>query len=174
LAAGLVLLLISLQGTARAEIGAIPTGSFSVEHVLVLPGTPDAIYDAATGDIAGWWDHSFSDAPLRLYIEPKPGGGFWEIFDEAGDGARHAVVLAAERPKMLRFEGPLGLSGAAIQMVTTYTLDPVGADSTRFTVSVRASGEVREGWADAVDRTWAHFLFDRFRPYVEGGMRPLR
>ena len=59
-----------------------PCGVFSFSHELVLPGTPEVIYDAATGDISGWWDHSFSGNPHKLYIKAKPGGGFYEIFDE--------------------------------------------------------------------------------------------
>ncbi len=64
---------------------------FSFEKEIVLPGTPESVYDAITGDISGWWDHSFSDKPYKLYIEAKPGGGFYEIFNEKGDGVKHAT-----------------------------------------------------------------------------------
>ena len=53
---------------------------FSFEKEVILPGDPEIIFDAVTGDISLWWDHSFSDNPKKLYLEPKPGGGFWEIF----------------------------------------------------------------------------------------------
>ncbi|MCW8804045.1 MAG: hypothetical protein OQK57_06570, partial [Ignavibacteriaceae bacterium] len=59
---------------------------FSFEKEVTLPGTPEIIFDAVTGDISGWWDHSFSENPKKFYIEPKPGGGFWEIFDDEGNG----------------------------------------------------------------------------------------
>ena len=72
-------------------------GVFSFEQQLTLPGTPNEIYDAITGDISGWWDHSFSEKPYKLYIEPKPGGGFYEIFNESGDGVKHATVTVADR-----------------------------------------------------------------------------
>ncbi len=49
---------------------------FSFEKEVTLPGTPEIIFDAVTGDISGWWDHSFSENPKKFYIEPKPGGGF--------------------------------------------------------------------------------------------------
>ena len=55
---------------------------FSFDKKVILPGTPETIFDAVTGDISGWWDHSFSDNPKEFFIEPVPGGGFWEIFDE--------------------------------------------------------------------------------------------
>ncbi len=154
---------------AAAEHREVPTGAFVVEHELELPGTPESIYDAITGDISGWWDHSFSEKPARFYIEAKPGGGFYEIFDESGDGVRHAEVIFAQRGKLLRFEGPLGLTGNAIHMVMTYTFEPVGEDSTRLKLSTHAAGEMQEGWAAAVDRAWRHFLFERFKPYVESG-----
>lgn len=147
----------------------LKTGAFVVEHELVLPGAPETIYDAITGDISGWWDHSFSRSPAEFYIEAKPGGGFWEIFDESGDGVKHATVIFAQRGKVLRFDGPLGLSGRAIHMVHTYEFSHVGADSTRLKVSVHACGEIEEGLADTVDQVWWHFLVEQFKPYVEAG-----
>ena len=168
----LVLALLLAAG-AGAEIGTLETGGFTLDHEVVLPGTPDAIYDALTGDISGWWDHSFSEHPLRFYIDPKPGGGFYEIFDESGDGVLHATVTFAKRGEWLRFHGPLGLSGYAVDMYHSYRLEPVGEDSTKFHLSVRAVGEENEKWASVVDQVWRHFLFERFVPYVEGGFKPL-
>ena len=63
----------------RAANRELRVGSFAIEHTLVLPGTPETLYDALTGDISGWWDHTFSERPAKFYIEAKPGGGFWEI-----------------------------------------------------------------------------------------------
>lgn len=172
LTVGIATLLVFISGPAVfAGVGVLETGGFSVEHELILPGGPMEIYDAVTGDIGGWWDHSLSENPLRLYIEPKPGGGFYEIFDESGDGARHAVVTVAERGKMLRFEGPLGLTGNAIELVCTYRFEQAGADSTLLKLTVHGAGELREGWAEAVDGVWRHFLFERLLPYVSSGGR---
>ncbi len=53
-------------------------------------------------DTNDWWDHSFAENPEKLFIEARPGGGFYEIFDTQGNGARHATVIYAERGKMLR------------------------------------------------------------------------
>lgn len=147
----------------------LSTGAFAVQHQLTLPGTPVEIYDAVTGDVSGWWDHTFSESPAQLFIQARPGGGFLEIFDDSGDGVRHATVIAARRGEFLRFEGPLGFSGKAMHMVHTYELAPVGADSTRLVLTVRAAGEMEAGWATAVDGVWRHFLFERLLPYVESG-----
>jgi uncharacterized protein YndB with AHSA1/START domain len=142
---------------------------FSFNKEVTLPRTPEIIFDAITGDISGWWDHSFSDNPKKFFIEPKPGGGFWEIFDDEGNGVLHATVIYADRGKVLRFDGPLGLSGKAIQIVTTYEFEPVKTDSTLLKVSIHASGEVDEGVPALVESVWEHFIFEQFKPYIEAG-----
>lgn len=142
---------------------------FSFNKEVILPGTPVQIFDAATGDISGWWDHSFSDNPKKFFIEAKPGGGFWEIFDDEGNGVLHATVIYSKRPEMIRFDGPLGLSGRAVQIVTTYEFSEVDQDSTLMKVSVHGSGEMEEGMSAIVENVWEHFIFERFKPYIESG-----
>ncbi len=152
---------------------AIETGGFTFTFERTVPGTPRVTFDALTGDISGWWDHTFSGNPYRLYIEPRPGGGFYELFNESGDGVRHAVVTAAERGALLRFEGPLGLAGHALHMVATYELAEVGLEgtSTNLKVTVHAAGEMQDGWAKTVEDVWHHFIDERFVPYMEAGGR---
>lgn len=146
-------------------------GAFAFRHVLALPGTPEEIYDVVTGDISGWWDHSFSGDPARFVIEPWPGGRFLEVFEEGSDdGVLHATVTFAKRGELLRFEGPLGLTGNAVHGVYTYTFEPVDG-STRLTVDVHMAGEMRDGWPELVESVWRHFLFERLKPYVEGMAR---
>jgi len=152
---------------------AIETGGFAFTFERTVPGSPRVTYDALTGDISGWWDHTVSGNPDRLYIEPRPGGGFYEVFNESGDGVRHAVVTAAERGVLLRFEGPLGLAGHALHMVATYELAEVGLEgtSTNLKVTVHAAGELQDGWAETVEGVWHHFIDERFVPYMEAGGR---
>lgn len=142
---------------------------FSFDKEVTFPGTPEEIFDAVTGDISGWWDHSFSENPKKFFIEPKPGGGFWEIFDDEGNGVKHATVIASDRGKLLRFDGALGLAGTAIHMVHTYTFTKVGEDSTNLKVSVHAAGEVDEGIPQIVESVWEHFIFEQLKPYIEAG-----
>ncbi|HXX43398.1 MAG TPA: SRPBCC domain-containing protein [Candidatus Acidoferrales bacterium] len=153
---------------ARSETKELKTGAFQIVQEVVLPASPEAVYDAATGDISGWWDHHVSDHPKKLYIEAKPGGGFWEIFDDSGDGVLHATVIYAERGKRLRFTGPLGLSGQAVDMVTTYDFlpDPAG---TKLRVTCNVSGQIDEGLDKILDSVWHHFIVERLKPYIESG-----
>jgi hypothetical protein len=145
--------------------------NFSFVMNFSYPGDPVFVYDHLTGDISSWWDHSFSPEPYKLYIEARPGGGFYEIFDESGNGALHATVIYAERGKMLRMEGPLGLSGQAITLVCTYSLQASDDNSTLLTLSVNGSGEFTEETPDIVKEVWEHFLWEQFQPYIEEHFR---
>jgi len=141
--------------------------NFEFEMNFNFPGDPDFVYDHLTGDISEWWDHSFSQDPYKLYIEPFPGGGFYEIFDESGDGAKHATVIFAKRGEMLRMEGPLGLSGMALTMVCTYTLKASGEDGTLLTLNVNGSGDFSGETPSLVKQVWEHFLWEQFNPYIQ-------
>lgn len=164
---GIVLwmLLGVMPAVAQQATPEVSYGTFAFADTLRLAGTPREVYDGITGDVTGWWDHSFSQKPHRMYIEAKPGGGFYEIFSADGDGVLHATVTAAQRGVMLRFVGPLGLAGRAIDMVTTWTFAPAGEDSTDLMIAVHAAGEVRNELGATVRRVWHHFLVERFTPY---------
>ena len=166
---GLAVLAVLAAGPGPIFAQLKPASVFSFSFEVTLTAPPVEIYDALTGDISGWWDHHFAEKPYRLYIEAKPGGGFYEIFDQSGDGARHATVILAERGRRLRFDGPLGLSGQAIQTVTSYDLAPAGQGATRLTVSVHGSGEMDEKIPGVVEKVWRHFIIERFKPFIETG-----
>jgi hypothetical protein len=166
---GKILFLFLLAVPLYSGAGEVPVRGFSITLETTLPGQPVEIYDAISGDISGWWDHSFSGKPYRFYVEAKPGGGFYEIINEQGDGYLHATVIAAERGKLLRFDGPLGLSGMAVQVVTSYRFDAVGNDSTRLGVDVNGQGAIPENVPAIVENVWKHFIFEQFQPYIENG-----
>lgn len=165
-----ILVLLIFTGCAEKQQETNKTyGTFSFQNEIILPGTPDSLFNAATGDISGWWDHSFSKNPLKFYIEPKPGGGFYEIFDSAGNGVKHAEVNYVEKGKIIRFTGPLGLSGTAVTMVTTYRFEPAGNDSALFSYEVHGAGEMNEKTPGIVEGVWEHFILDRFANYIRKG-----
>ena len=164
----LAICLFLMPLSLRSETKDLKTGAFQIVQELVLPASPEAVYHAATGDIGGWWDHHFSEHPKMLYIEAKPGGGFWEIFNDSGDGALLATVIYAERGKRIRFTGPLGLSGETVTMVTTYDFlpDPAG---TKLRVTCNVSGQIDDGLEKTVAAVWHHFIVERLKPYIESG-----
>ncbi len=163
-----IALLVTTAGPLAAKVVKTSPAGFTIEHELILPVPPEEAYDAMTGDISGWWDHSFSDAPAAFYIEPRPGGGFYEMFDDAGNGVLHATVTYADRGKMLRYVGPLGLAGNPFTMIMTFIFEPQ-EKGTRVTLSASSMGIMEQGWDEAVDQVWHHFLFEQLKPYVESG-----
>ncbi|MEW6747892.1 MAG: SRPBCC domain-containing protein, partial [Planctomycetota bacterium] len=118
----------------------LAVGGFIIEHEVVVSATPEEAFDAMTGDVSGWWDHHLSEKPVALTIDPRPGGGFSEIFDAEGDGALHATVNVAQRGKLLRFTGPLGLTGWPVELVNTLEFSPAEDGKTRVKLTCRAAG----------------------------------
>ena len=165
-AACLLVGVAGLVAPARAEVTALALGGFDLQQHLVVRGTPTQVYDMITGDLLPWWDHHFTEHPHALYIEPWPGGGFYEIFDAQGNGVRHATVTWAERGKRLRFEGPLGLAGRALDLVCTYDLAAQGPDSTAISFAASMAGKCDAELAAGVDGVWRHFLVERLKPYA--------
>jgi len=151
---------------ASAELTEHEVSGYVSTHELMLPGPPEEIFDAMTGEIGVWWDHKFSENPVSFRIEPTPGGGFFEIFDEAGNGVKHGTVIYADRGKRLTFEGPLGLNGTALNLVVTYRYTAEG-DNTVLSVTVNYDGQVSEEDAAAIDQVWHYFIFDRLKPHIE-------
>ena len=158
--------LLCAQIMVFGQITETKLNSFKIEQEIVLPASPAEVYDAVTGDISPWWDHHFSQKPAKLLIEPRPGGGFYEIFNDTGDGVLHATVILAERGKRLRYAGPLGFAGSVTQFVVTYELSPDPA-GTKFHLTANVAGQMPEGVEKAIAGVWNHFLVERLKPYLE-------
>jgi len=163
----IILVLLTFLSECSTNRAGDKSHTFDFEMNFSYPGDPVFVFDHLTGDISEWWDHSFSENPLKIYIEAHPGGGFYEVFDQEGNGALHARVIYADRGKVLRMEGPLGLSGQALTLVCTYTLTASGQDSTLLKLNVNASGEFTEETPELVKQVWEHFLWEQFKPYIE-------
>mgnify|MGYP003664954223 CR=1 FL=1 len=141
------------------------TASFTVE----IDAPPATVFDAATGDVSPWWDHSFALEPAELVIEPRFGGRFYERLREGSDdGALHATVIYVDAPSALRLHGPLGLSGRSVDLVTSWTLRPQD-DGTRFQVDLAMQGQIDAELAAVVLATWQHFIGGRLKPWIEAG-----
>ncbi len=160
---------LSLQAAEPVEVQPFEVGAFRTRIEVDIAAPRDVVFDVATGDIKPWWDHTFYPDPAELVIEPEFGGRFYERFVEGeDDGVIHAEVISIYRPELLRLEGPLGLSGRAYHLVTTWTLEEAddGA-STAFTVDLSMMGEVDAELAAIVRNVWVHFIEGRLKPYVE-------
>ena len=43
---------------------------------------------------------------------------------------------------------------------------------TRVKLTVRAAGEMQEGWGSLIEEVWQHFLVEQFKPYAEAKLKP--
>lgn len=143
-----------------------PTG-FTFELTATVPLAPEEAWDAFTGDVTPWWDHTFFEAPEAMYIEPRVGGGFVEEKNTT-DGVLHARVTWAERGKRLVLRGPLGFHGLAADLVHSLVFTPEG-DGTRLTVTVNGLGQVKPDEAPIIESVWRHFVHEQWVPWVEAG-----
>ncbi|HZL98778.1 MAG TPA: SRPBCC domain-containing protein [Planctomycetota bacterium] len=171
LLAALLLAAVTLGAGLQAASAAPPLGSFRFALEVPIAGQPAAVFDDFVGDVTAWWDHHYSPQPVRIEIEPRVGGAFRETFDAAGNGCDHARVTLFDRGKVLRLDGPLGLAGNAVQMVQTLEFLPGEPGQTTLRLTCEASGHVEDGWSQAVEATWRHFLEEQFKPHFEGGER---
>jgi DNA-binding transcriptional ArsR family regulator len=106
-----------------------------IEAEIVINADVDAVWRALTDDVGQWWDHTFTDNPYAIVLEPVIGGRFYEQFDETGAGALYATVTYLEPRRVLRTSGSMGMPGAR-QYVKTYRLE---ADGDRTIVRTTAS-----------------------------------
>lgn len=151
---------------ARAgEVTEFPLRGITLTKEVVVPVPPAEAWDLFTGDVSAWWDHTFSGKPHRLVIDRKPGGGFWEIFDEAGHGVKHAEVLWADPGKVLKLRGPLGFSGKAVDLMHTFVFAAEGS-GTKVSLTLNALGQLDDDGVAALDRVWDHFLIERYATHV--------
>lgn len=164
----ILLALLLVASPAAAELTGTNSGSFESVHETVVPGTPETAWAEFTGDVSGWWDHSHQPEPARLVIDGFVGGHFYEHFDDTGkNGAIHADIIYADAGRKLVMDGPLGFNGHPLQLTVTIEFAPEGIDRTRVSVVCRGAGQLEEGWAEAVDRVWNHFLIEQYQPWME-------
>ncbi|WP_417489609.1 SRPBCC family protein [Maricaulis sp.] len=164
-----ILVLTGAVALQEAGVEAFEPQGFTASFTIEIDAPPATVFDAATGDISPWWDHSFALDPAELVIEPHFGGRFYErLRDGSDDGAVHATVIYVDAPTALRLHGPLGLSGRSIDLVTSWTLTPAG-DGTQFQVDLAMQGQIDADLAAVVLATWRHFIGGRLKPWIETG-----
>jgi hypothetical protein len=145
--------------------------TFTFEMGVDLVGTPDQAWEHFTGDISPWWDHTFSANPEHLILDARVGGSFYETFDKQGNGAEHAKIIYAERPKMIRMEGPLGLSGLAVHIVYELRFSEREGGGSRIDLRVQGMGSVDDELVKTVEAVWQHFLVEQFEPYLRAQLQ---
>jgi len=135
-----------------------------IEAEIVIEADVAQVWTALTDGIGQWWDHSFTDKPYAVVLEPFIGGRFYEQFDESGAGALYATVTYIEPQRVLRTSGSMGMPGAR-QYVKTYRLEPDG-DRTIVRTNASMLGDIgterMTGYRDGGQK-----LLEKLKAYVE-------
>lgn len=162
------LFVAALQSAAVTGPSSDASGVHRASIVTPIAAPAPEIYAAATGDISGWWNHTFAADPEALILDARPGGALVEYTDvNRLNGVVHAQVTAAQWPHTLRMEGPFGLAGHGVETEVTWIIreNAAGAD---FEVYLALSGDIDHATARTVVEVWRGFIEDRLKPYVEG------
>jgi DNA-binding transcriptional ArsR family regulator/uncharacterized protein YndB with AHSA1/START domain len=135
-----------------------------IEAEIVIDADATQVWTALTDGVGQWWDHSFTDKPYAIVLEPFIGGRFYEQFDESGAGALYATVTYIEPQRVLRTSGSMGMPGAR-QYVKTYRLEPDG-DRTIVRTNASMLGDIGTeritGYRDGGQK-----LLESLKRYVE-------
>jgi uncharacterized protein YndB with AHSA1/START domain len=141
-----------------------PAVAVEIEAEIEIAAPVETVWNGLVNEIGQWWDHTFTDEPYGVFLEPTIGGRFYEQFDESGAGALHAHVTYIEPPKTLRISGPMGMPGAR-QYVKTYRLEALG-DRTRVSTVASSVGDLSEELVESY-RTGGDSLLATLKRHVE-------
>ena len=136
----LLLLATAFALPAYAEVKDATAAGFTVENAVLIPASPERVWQAMTADIDHLWpkDHSWWGQAAKLSIDARAGGCFCEI--AGAQQAQHLQVVFVDPGKTLRMTGGLGpMQGMSLHGVADCTLPGEGT-SNRVTWRYRAGG----------------------------------
>jgi uncharacterized protein YndB with AHSA1/START domain len=130
---------MALAGPVSAEVVTRAPDGFVSSASMLVPRAPAAVW-AALVQWGSWWSpaHSYSGKASNYSLVPRATGTLVETWDD--QSVRHAVVLMAMPPKMLRLQGGFGpLQALPVSAILDYVLVPE-AGGTRLTFTYRVAG----------------------------------
>lgn len=142
-----------------------PALAVEIEAEIDIAAPVEEVWDSLTRRIGEWWDHTFRDEPHGVFLEPHPGGRFFEQFDASGAGALYAIVTYVDPLKVLRFSGPMGMPGARTY-VKTYHLEPTET-GTRVSTVASTLGDLSPELIEKYRGGGAHLL-ESLKRHAEG------
>ena len=166
----LIAALLVQDAAAAPVVTEFEVRGYRSSQTIEIAAPREAVWEAATGDVSMWWDHTFKADRVELVIEPEFGGRFYERFREGEDsGALHADIIYVDAPSVLRMNGPLGLQDRSYDLIITWTLAEGDDGMTDFTVDLAMHGEIDAALAEVVHNVWTHFIGGRLKTYMESG-----
>lgn len=165
-----LLALAMVGGAARAELGPVNAGSFTVTLQGSVKADPAAAYAALTR-LPQWWngEHTYSGDASKLSFDAQAGGCWCERWAE-GRSVHHATVLMALPGQALRLSGGLGpLQGLPVHAVLTLGIGKPADGRTPVRWTYRVGGPAEAGldqMAAPVDKVLTE-QFQRYLAFVD-------
>lgn len=139
--------------------------SFKIEQDITIDANSEKVFSKLTGNITAWWDHTRSENPKAVILEPKLNGLFYEDMG-GGNGAIWGRVEHLEINRIISWKGSMGM-GSAVLGVIKIELEEK-ENTTLLKLSHHAIGLIDSNASENYNTGWQHLLRDRFKPYVEG------
>jgi hypothetical protein len=164
-----LLLMMSLAGSAAAEVQSAGANGFEVRETVHVAATPDKAF-AVLLQPARWWDsaHTFSGNAANLVLDAHAGGCWCENLPDGGS-VEHLHVVYVAPGKALRLRGALGpFQGLGVVGSMTWTLKS-SANGTDISVSYAVGGYAKDGF-DVLSKAADHVLaeqIERLRKLIE-------
>ncbi len=145
-------------------------GSFSLDLDFTINAPPARVFQAIVHEVNVWWTYRLADRPSMMILEPHVGGRLYEDWG-AGLGAMWGVVMAFDGERMIRLQGPLGMT-MPVTSVYTMTLNPGEDGTTTLHLAHQCAGLIRENWGQAHREGWTELLGSHLKNWVERGTPP--
>lgn len=149
-AAALLALLVAVP--AAAEVTASAPAAFTSRHAASIAAPPAQVW-AALLAWHRWWPAAHSYSGTAPTLDARAGGALAESW--SGGTVRHATVVAAMPPRLLRLHGGFGpLQALPVAAVLEFELKPEG-QGTALVLTYRVAGPGLDGLAAPVDGVMA-------------------
>jgi DNA-binding transcriptional ArsR family regulator/uncharacterized protein YndB with AHSA1/START domain len=149
----------------NATLGSTNMNVIEIEQEVPVGAGPETVFEALTSRIGEWWDHTFSDAPKGVRLEPRVGGRFFEEYADEEGGVLYGTVTHIKRGSHLTITGPMGMTNAVLGVIR-FDLEP-REGYTLVKLSHQAIGDVREETRQSYTSGWKAILEKRLKPFAE-------
>ena len=161
---------LTLAGTARAEVVDTSANGFRLKTVTQVAAPPAGVFKAI-GEIGHWWSdaHTYSGKAGNMTLPLLANGCFCEALP-GGGGVRHGVVALVIPDQLLRLSAALGpLQDEGVSAALTFALKPASG-GTELTVTYNVGGlrERMVSLAPGVDGVLTEAV-GRLKAYAESG-----
>jgi len=146
--------------------------SIKVDVDITIEAQPEQVFSALTTGVSMWWGNLYLEREdaSDLVMEPKIGGRFYERWgrdNHDNKGSLLGTVIAIEKPKLLRLQGPFGMTSVSSVGLVSIELHRLH-DGTHLKFLFNAHGDFDEATKLRYGRGW-HDLLGRLKFFVEGG-----